>query len=160
MPGSRKCPAAGLFYKMCLVVLSGQLLLRLFIWLLLQLFKIVLGFTPRRRAWKACSSQNDDFLPRFGIHPFQIALQGTSIPKRFGTTHFRLLCGPFRVICVALSGGLCGTFRPVFPSRFSRCVTSGRKSAFHAVFTPDLSHQEMARQFLLFGKNFIYFVRK
>ena len=41
----------------CLVVLSGQL------------FKIVLGFTPRRRPWKAGPSQNDDFLPRFGIHP-------------------------------------------------------------------------------------------
>ena len=130
-----------------------------------QLFKIVLGFTPRRRPWKAGSSQNDDFLPRSGIYPLQTSLQGTSIPKRFGSTHFRLLCGPFRVICVALSGGLCGTFRPVFPSRFSRCVTSGRKSASHAVLAPVLSHQEMAsqemaRQFLLFGKNFIYFVRK
>ena len=50
------------------------------------LFKIVLGFTPRRRPWKAGPSQNDDFLPRFGIHPLYTALQGTSIPKRFGTT--------------------------------------------------------------------------
>ena len=41
---------------------------------------------PRRRPWKACLSQNDDFLPRFGIHPLQRGLQGTSIPKRFGTT--------------------------------------------------------------------------
>ena len=57
----------------CLVVLSGQL------------FKIVLGFTPRRRPWKAGPSQNDDFLPRFGIYPLQTALQSTSIPKRFGT---------------------------------------------------------------------------
>ena len=54
-----------------------------------QLFKIVLGFTPRRRPWKACPSQNDDFLPRFGIHPLQRGLQGRSIPKRFGTTRFR-----------------------------------------------------------------------
>ena len=44
-----------------------------------------MGFTPRRRAWKACPSQNDDFLPRFGIYPLYTALQGTSIPKRFGT---------------------------------------------------------------------------
>ena len=57
-----------------------------------QLFKIVLGFTPRRRPCKAGPSQNDDFLPRFGIYPLYTALQGTSIPKRFGTTLFRLLC--------------------------------------------------------------------
>ena len=83
----------------CLYVLSGQL------------FKIVLGFTPRRRPWKAGPSQNDDFLPRFGIYPFWKALQGTSIPKRFGTTLFRPLCGP--------SGGLCGTSQPCFAA--SRC---------------------------------------
>ena len=58
-----------------------------------QLFKIVLGFTPRRRAWKACPSQNDDFLPRFGIYPLYTALQGTSIPKRFGTTFPRAARG-------------------------------------------------------------------
>ena len=39
----------------------------------IELFQIVLGFTPRRRPWKACPSQNDDFLPRFGIHPLQTA---------------------------------------------------------------------------------------
>ena len=52
----------------------------------IALFQIVLGLTPRRRPCKACPSQNDDFLPRFGIYPLQTALQGTSIPKRFGTT--------------------------------------------------------------------------
>ena len=39
-----------------------------------------------------------------------------------------------------------GNFNPCichFASRFSRCVTSGRKSAFHALSAPDLSHQEM-----------------
>ena len=51
---------------------------------------------PRRRPCKACPSQNDDFLPRFGIHPLWKAFQGTSIPKRFGTTLFRPLCGPSR----------------------------------------------------------------
>ena len=56
-------------------------------------------------------SQNDDFLPRFGIYPLYTALQGTSIPKRFGTTLFRPLCGP--------SGGLCGTSQPCFAA--SRC---------------------------------------
>ena len=61
-----------------------------------NLFQIVLGLTPRRRAWKACPSQNDDFLPRFGIYPLYTALQGTSIPKRFGTTLFRHLCSPSR----------------------------------------------------------------
>ena len=71
------------------------------------LFKIVLGFTPRRRAWKACPSQNDDFLPRFGIYPLYTALQGTSIPKRFGTTLFWLLCGP--------SGRSVWHFSPCFP---------------------------------------------
>ena len=59
----------------------------------LSLFKNVLGFTPRRRPCKACPSQNDDFLPRSGIHPLWKAFQGTSIPKRFGTTLFRHLCG-------------------------------------------------------------------
>ena len=59
---------------------------------------------PRRRLWKAGSSQNGDFLPRFGIYPFLAAFQGTSIPKRFGTTLFR----PFREVCVAL-------FDPVSP---------------------------------------------
>ena len=49
----------------------------------------------------------------------------------------------FQVVCVALSGGLCGTFRPIFRFGFSRCVTSERESAFHAVLVPDLSHQEM-----------------
>ena len=82
----------------CLVVLSGQL------------FKIVLGFTPRRRPWKAGPSQNDDFLPRFGIHPLQTALQSTSIPKRFGTTLFRTLRGTSSP-CFAASGGLCGLSR-------------------------------------------------
>ena len=48
---------------------------------------------PRRRPWKACLSQNDDFLPRFGIHPLQRGLQGTSIPKRFGTTISRAAGG-------------------------------------------------------------------
>ena len=33
---------------------------------------------------------------RFGIPPFWKALQGISIPKRFGTTLFRHLCGPSR----------------------------------------------------------------
>ena len=61
----------------------------------IALFQIVLGLTPRRRPCKACPSQNDDFFPRFGINPLQTALQGTSIPKRFGTTLFRSLCGPF-----------------------------------------------------------------
>ena len=164
-----------------------------------QLFQIVLGFTPRRRPWKAGPSQNDDFLLRFGIHPLQTSLQGTSIPKRFGTTHFRLLCGPFRVICVALPGGLFAACAPLWSFRVfltcnvrkcptclpaplwhfllfliyhirsriglprtfsSRSITSGAESASHALLAPDLSHQEMARQFLLFGKNFIYFVRK
>ena len=59
---------------------------------------------PRRRLWKAGSSQNGDFLPRFGIYPFLAAFQGTSIPKRFGTTLFR----PFWEVCVAL-------FDPVSP---------------------------------------------
>ena len=40
---------------------------------------------PHRRPWKAGPSQNDDFLPRFGIYPLHTTLQGTSIPKRFGT---------------------------------------------------------------------------
>ena len=31
---------------------------------------------------------------RFGIYPSQKALQGTSIPKRFGTSLFRPLCAP------------------------------------------------------------------
>ena len=66
---------------MCLFALSGPL------------FKIVLGFTPRRRPWKACPSQNDDFLPRFGIHPLQRGLQGRSIPKRLGTTFPRAAGG-------------------------------------------------------------------
>ena len=57
---------------------------------------------PRRRPWKAGPSQNDDFLPRFGIHPLWKAFQGTSIPKRFGTTLFRHLCGPSRP-CFAAS---------------------------------------------------------
>ena len=38
---------------------------------------------PHRRPCKACPSQNDDFLPRFGIHPLWKAFHGTSIPKRF-----------------------------------------------------------------------------
>ena len=77
------------------------------------LFKIVLGFTPRRRPWKAGPSQNDDFLPRFGIYPLWKALQGTSIPKRFGTTLFRLLCGTSRSYFSA-SGGVCGVLRACF----------------------------------------------
>lgn len=35
---------------------------------------------------KAYKSQNDGFLPRFGIRPSQRALQGMQIPKRFGTS--------------------------------------------------------------------------
>ena len=144
-----------------------------------QLFKIVLGFTPRRRPWKAGSSQNDDFLPRSGIYPLQTSLQGTSIPKRFGTTLFRTLCGPsgwqFPVACLPLArpcgpfgfswrltlGNAQHAFQPLCgTSCFSWSITSGAESASHALLAPDLSHQEMARQFLLFGKNFIYFVRK
>ena len=79
----------------------------------LALFQIVLGSTPRRRPCKACPSQNDDFLPRFGIHPLYTALQGTSIPKRFGTTLFRLLCGTSRSYFSA-SGGVCGVLRACF----------------------------------------------
>ena len=82
----------------------GDALLRCMFVYSWQLFKIVLGFTPRRKPWKAGSSQNGDFLPRFGIYPFLAAFQGTSIPKRFGTTLFR----PFREVCVAL-------FDPVSP---------------------------------------------
>ena len=78
-----------------------------------SLFKIVLGFTPRRRPWKAGPSQNDDFLPRFGIYLLYTALQGTSIPKRFGTTLFRLLCGTSRSYFSA-SGGVCGVLRACF----------------------------------------------
>ena len=50
------------------------------------LFQIVLGFTPLRMRSTAYKSQNDGFLPRFGIYPSQRALQGMQIPKRFGTT--------------------------------------------------------------------------
>ena len=77
---------------------------------------------PRRRPWKACPSQNDDFLHRFGLHPLQTSLQGTSIPKRFGTTLFQLLCGLSGWFVWHFSGGLCGTCRPLFPSRvFPMC---------------------------------------
>ena len=61
----------------------GDALLRCIFVYSWMLFKIVLGFTARRRPWKAGSSQNGDFLPRFGIYPFLAAFQGTSIPKRF-----------------------------------------------------------------------------
>ena len=50
------------------------------------LFQIVLGFTPSRSAWEAGQSQNEAKSRRFGIYPLWKALQGTSIPKRFGTT--------------------------------------------------------------------------
>ena len=52
----------------------------------MQLFQIVLGFTPARSAWEAGQSQNEAKSRRFGIYPLWKALQGTSIPKRFGTT--------------------------------------------------------------------------
>ena len=50
---------------------------------------------------------------------------------------------------------LCGTFL------FSRCITSGSKSASHALLTPDLSHQEipnMPSRHLCstFRRNFVY----
>ena len=81
-------PADRVMAKSKGVVGRGLRCIFVYSWLL---FKIVLGFTPRRRPWKAGPSQNDDFLPRFGIHPFWKALQGISIPKRFGTTLFRPL---------------------------------------------------------------------
>ena len=113
----------------------GDALLRCMFVYSWQLFKIVLGFTPRRRPWKAGSSQNGDFLPRFGIYPFLAAFQGTSIPKRFGTTLFR----PFREVCVALFDPVSPP--PVFPmchirmnngllrTFSSRSITSGSGEA-------------------------------
>ena len=109
--------------------------------------------TPSGRPYRAHRSPNSPISPRLvKAPPSRKAYRAHRSPNDLEQCYSE----PF----VALSGGLCGPFRPVFPSRFSRCVTSGRKAAFHAVLAPDLSHQEMARQFLLFGKNFIYFVRK
>ena len=67
-----------------------------------QLFKIVLGFTPRRRPWKACPSQNDDFLPRFGIYPPPDSPPGHINPKTIWNNAIPAPLWHFRVVFVAL----------------------------------------------------------
>ena len=78
--------------------------------------------TPHREAYRAHSSPNSPISPRLVKPP---PLEGLPRHIVHQTIWDNAIPAPF--------GHL----------RFSRCVTSGRKSAFHALSAPDLSHQEM-----------------
>ena len=99
--------------------------------------------TPSGRPYRAHRSPNSPISPRLVKAPPLERPTGHIVHQTIWNKAIPAPLWPFREVCVALSGGLCGPFRPVFPSRFSRCVTSGRKSAFHALSAPDVLHQEM-----------------
>ena len=88
----------------------------------LQLFQIVLGFTPRRMHSRAHQSQNDAKIRRFGIRPLQKALQGIPIPKRFGTTPLRRQDDGFAVLfCKNGDAGLAPFTTEIDCCRIIRC---------------------------------------
>ena len=88
----------------------------------LQLFQIVLGFTPRRMHSRAHQSQNDAKIRRFGVRPLQKALQGIPIPKRFGTTPLRRQDDGFAVLfCKNGDAGLAPFTTEIDCCRIIRC---------------------------------------